>query len=145
MKTQFIKKRFYNAKYYIINAEQKILGRLATKISELLTGKINSYYSPGIDQGNFVIIINANKIILSKKTKLTKRYYKPTQRPGNLKYLTFKDLIQKNSSQIIMKAVWGMLPKNKLGNSFLKRLFVFGDKNIEYKSKGPLFTTLNYE
>lgn len=145
MKTQFIKKRFYNAKYYIINAEQKILGRLATKISELLTGKINSYYSPGIDQGNFVIIINANKIILSKKTKLTTRYYKPTQRPGNLKYLTFKDLIKKNSSQIIMKAVWGMLPKNKLGNSFLKRLFVFGDNNIQYKSKGPLFATLNYE
>ena len=130
MKTYFPKKEFHNPKYYILDANEKILGRLASQVSLLLIGKYTSFYTPGSDQGNFVIIINAEKITISGKKIYQKKYYRNSQRPGSLKIKTFLQLKKSLPTQIIKKAIYGMLPKNKLKKKYINRLFIYSDKNF---------------
>ena len=92
MKTYFVKKEKHKANYYLINAENQCLGRLASKISLLLRGKETSLYSPGIDQGHYVVVVNADKIKVSGKKEEQKLYYRNNQRPGSLKVENFKTL-----------------------------------------------------
>jgi large subunit ribosomal protein L13 len=133
MKTIFPKSEFHCPKYFIINAENKTLGYLAVKASQLLRGKIISYYTPGIDQGNYVIIINAFNIIISnKKKEVQKVYYHTSQRPGNLKQETFKHLKNRISIRILEKAIFGMLPKGVLGRKYYKRLFIYPNNKINF-------------
>lgn len=136
MKTIFPKKELHVPKWFILDATGKTLGRLSTEISKLLRGKEISYYTPGIDLGNYVIVINANKIEVSGKKALQKFYYTNSQTPGNLKIETFKDLRNRIPTRIIERAVWGMLPKGVLGRQYYRRLYVYGDSQILYaKSK----------
>jgi large subunit ribosomal protein L13 len=133
MKTIFPKSELHCPKYFIINAEEKTLGYLAVEASKLLRGKTTSYYTPGIDQGNFVIIINAFKILLSnKKKEIQKLYYRTSQRPGNLKQETFKHLKNRISTRILEKAIFGMLPKGVLGRKYYKRLFIYTNNKIYF-------------
>lgn len=132
MKTIFPKKELHVPKWFILDATGKTLGRLSTEISKLLRGKEISYYTPGVDLGNYVIVINANKIEVSGKKNLQKLYYTNSQTPGNLKIETFKDLRNRIPSRIIERAVWGMLPKGVLGRQYYRRLYVYGDNNILY-------------
>lgn len=90
---------------------EKTLGRLATEVSKLLRGKEISYFTPGVDQGNFVVILNANKIEVSGNKETQKLYYRNSQRPGSLKIETFKQVKERIPSRILEKAIWGMLPK----------------------------------
>lgn len=133
MKTKFPKNNSHMPKWYIIDAEQKTLGRLATEISGLLRGKKNTFFYPSADQSNFVIVINTNKIKISGKKELQKKYYSSTQRPGNLKQVIFKNLRENFSTRIIEKAVSRMLPKGILGKHYLKKLFLYSDSTILYK------------
>jgi large subunit ribosomal protein L13 len=121
----FPKKENHIPKWYIIDASTKTLGYLSTKIINLLMGKNTSFYNPSIDQGNFVIIINFNKLYFSKNKLLTKQYYIPTNRPGNLKIETLNTLKKKNPYLILKQAVLKMLPKNKISNIYFKRLFIY--------------------
>ncbi len=132
MKTIFPKKEYNIPKWYILDATNKTLGRLSTEASKLLRGKENSYFTPHIDQGNFVIILNANKINISGNKDKTKFYYKTTQRPGNLKKESFIHLKQRLPYKILEKAIWGMLPKGILGRLFYKRLYIFNDNKIHF-------------
>jgi len=129
MKTIFAKKETHIPKYFIIDAKGKTLGRLASKASLLLTGANTSIYSPGVDQGNFVIIINAEKIILSGKKESKKKYFNTSQRPGGLRSTNFLDLVKKTPDIPLKKAIIGMLPKNKLKKKYLRRLFIYSSKN----------------
>jgi large subunit ribosomal protein L13 len=135
-KTAFPKKEYHVPKWYLIDASNQTLGRLATGISKLLRGKENSFFTPGIDQGNYVVIINANQIKVSGKKEEEKLYYRNSQRPGNLKIETFQQLKERIPARIIEKAVWGMLPKGVLGRNYYRRLYVYStDKIVTKKEK----------
>ncbi len=128
MKTIFAKKEAHVPKYFVIDATGKTLGRLACQVSVLLMGANTSTHSPGVDQGNFVIILNAEKIIISGKKIYKKKYFNTSQRPGGLKSITFSDLNKKMPDMPLKKAILGMLPKNKLRKIYLKRLFIYSSK-----------------
>tara|TARA_B100000989_G_C19528084_1_gene468036 strand:- start:2154 stop:2603 length:450 start_codon:yes stop_codon:yes gene_type:complete len=132
MKTIFPKKECHIPKWYVVDAKGKTLGRLATEVSKLLRGKETSYYTPGVDQGNYVVILNANKIEVSGKKESEKLYYRHSQRPGSLKIETFKQVKERIPTRILEKAVWGMLPKGKLGRTYYRRLYIYCDDKINY-------------
>jgi len=133
MKTLFPKQECHVPKWFVIDANGQTLGRLATEASKLLRGKETSLYTPGIDQGNFVVILNADKIQVSGNKEEEKLYYRHSQRPGSLKIETFKDLQTRIPSRIIERAIWGMLPKGVLGRNYYRRLYVYVDSQIKYK------------
>ena len=132
MKTIFPKKECHIPKWYVVDAKGKTLGRLATEVSKLLRGKETSYYTPSVDQGNYVVILNANKVEVSGKKESEKLYYRHSQRPGSLKIETFKQVKERIPTRILEKAVWGMLPKGKLGRTYYRRLYIYCDDKINY-------------
>jgi large subunit ribosomal protein L13 len=132
MKTIFPKKELHIPKWFIIDANGKTLGRLASEATNLLRGKKISYFTPGINLGHFVIILNANKIIVSGKKQINKLYYRNSQRPGGLKIETFKQLQNRIPVRIIERAIFGMLPKGSLGRDYYRRLYVYKDTQILY-------------
>lgn len=135
MKTIFPKKEFHIPKWFIIDASNKTLGYLATEVSQLLCGKYLSYFNTGINQKNYIIIINSSNIKITGQKFLQKYYYRNSNRPGSLKMETFKDLKNRIPNRIIEKAIWGMLPKNIIGRQFFKNLYVYNFNNILYISK----------
>ena len=136
MKTVFPKNECHIPKWFVIDATGKTLGRLATEVSKLLRGKEISYFTPGVDQGNYVVILNANQIEVSGNKETQKLYYRNSQRPGSLKIETFKQVKERIPTRIIEKAVWGMLPKGVLGREYYRRLYIYCDNKINYtKSK----------
>jgi large subunit ribosomal protein L13 len=135
LKTIFPKKEFHVPKWFVIDATDKTLGRLSTEASKLLRGKETSLFTPGIDQGNFVVILNSHKIQISGKKESQKLYYRNSQRPGSLKIETFKQLKERIPSRILEKAIWGMLPKGVLGREYYRRLFVYQTDKIPYRKE----------
>lgn len=135
MKTIFPKKEYHTPKWFVIDAKGKTLGRLATEASKLLRGKETAFYTPGVDQGNFVVILNASNILVSGKKENQKLYYRNSQRPGSLKSETFKQLKARIPSRIIEKAIWGMLPKGVLGREYYRRLFIYSNAEIKYEKR----------
>jgi large subunit ribosomal protein L13 len=133
MKTTFPKNNSHIPNWYIIDANEKTLGRLSVEVCSLLKSKKNSYFYPSVDQGNFVLIINAQNIKVSGKKAIQKKYYKYTQKPGHLKYLFFKDLKLKYASRILERAIIGMLPKGVLGKKYFRKLFIYNTNQILYK------------
>lgn len=129
MKTIFPKKEYHQPQWFIIDASGQTLGRLATKVSKLLRGKETTLYTPGVDQGNYVVIINAEKIEVSGKKEKEKLYYRTNRRPGSLKVENLQSLRSRLPSRILEKAVWGMLPKGRLGRKYYQRLFVYKGEN----------------
>jgi len=132
MKTVFPKKECHVPKWFVVDAAGKTLGRLSTEVSKLLRGKEISYFTPGVDQGNFVVVLNANKIEVSGKKEEQKLYYRNSQRPGSLKIETFKQVKERVPTRILEKAIWGMLPKGVLGREYYRRLYIYCDDKINY-------------
>ena len=124
-------------KWYVIDAEGQTLGRLASEIASILRGKNKPCYTPNIDTGDFVIVINAEKIVLTGK-KLTDKYcYRHSGYPGGLKATQYKDLIATKPELVIEKAVKGMLPKNKLGRAQGKKLKVYAGPEHKHQAQNP--------
>lgn len=121
--------------WHLINIDGKILGRSLPRIAELLQGKHKPHYSAHIDCGDNVVVINASKIILTGKKKETKMYQRFSGYPGGLRKEKVSVLLTKNPSYIIISGVSGMLPKNKLRDKRLARLFVFSDANHTYQEE----------
>ena len=134
MKTLFPKQESHIPKWFVIDATDKTLGRLSTEASKLLRGKETSLFTPGVDQGNYVVILNANQIEISGKKEDQKLYYRNSQRPGSLKIETFKQLKARIPSRILEKSIWGMLPKGVLGRNYYRRLYIYSDNKINYKT-----------
>ena len=111
--------------WLIIDATDVVLGRLAVQTANLLRGKHKPTFAPHMDMGDFVIIINADKVALSGNKKVTKLAYRHSGYPGGLSSTPFGELLEKDARKAIEKAVWGMLPKNKLGRQVLKKLKVY--------------------
>ena len=111
--------------WHVIDAEDIVLGRLAVQAATLLRGKHKPIYAPHVDTGDFVIIINADKVALSGDKKVTKLAYRHSGYPGGLSATPVGQLLDKDSRKVVERAVWGMLPKNKLGRQILKKLKVY--------------------
>jgi large subunit ribosomal protein L13 len=141
MKTIFPKKEHHSPKWFVIDATNQNLGRLSTQISKLLRGKETSFFTPGIDQGNYVIVLNANKIVVTGKKQFNKLYYRNSQRPGSLKIETFDQLQKRIPTRIIEQSVWGMLSKNHLGREHYKRLYIYKQGEIPYSLKSEQSST----
>jgi len=137
MKTYIPKKEEIVRKWWLIDARGKILGRLATQIAAILIGKNKPIYTPHLDLGDFVVVINARKIRVTGEKEKEKIYYHYSGYPGGLKKRTFEKLLEKKPEEIILRAVKGMLPKNKLRKKRLKRLKVYPDENHPHKAQKP--------
>jgi len=124
--------------WYIVNAEDKVLGRLASKVATILRGKHKPIYVPHADVGDYVIVINAAKVRLTGKKLEQKVYYHYSGYPGGLKETHLSDLMRKNPEEVIKRAVKGMLPKNKLGRKMLTKLKVYPDKEHHQEAQKPV-------
>ena len=136
MKTTHVRQEDVKRSWYLIDAEGKILGRLATKIASLLNGKHKVTYSPHVDIGDGVIVVNSEKIRVTGKKPEQKMYKRFSGYPGGLKLEKFESLLKRRPNEILRSAVNGMLPKNKLGRKMIKRLKLYtGDKHPHIAQK----------
>ena len=125
MKTESIKSNEIVRDWGIVDAKDKTLGRLASSIAQILRGKNKVNFSPNLDMSDFIIVINAEKVILTGNKKNTKEYWRHTGYPGGQKTVSYKKMLDENPDQIIRTAVKGMLPHNKLGRKLLNHLKVY--------------------
>ncbi len=137
MKTYLAPVKEIEKKWYVVDAEDKILGRLATEIAFRLRGKHKPTFSPFIDNGDFIIVTNADKIQLSGKKWDDKKYYHHTGYMGGIKEITAKDLLEKHPTDLVTRAVKGMLPKNKIGRAQLKKLKVYAGSDHPHQAQQP--------
>ena len=137
MKTYSLKKEDIKRNWFVLDATNLVLGRMATKIADKIRGKDKPTYTPHVDSGDYVVVINAEKICVTGNKFENKKYYKHSLYPGGLKSQTFKELNEKHPERIIEEAVKGMLPKNKLGKSIIKKLKVFKGPEHDHESQQP--------
>ena len=137
MNTYTLKKEEVQRNWFVLDATDRVLGRVATKIADKIRGKDKPTFTPHTDGGDYVIVINAEKIKVTGSKFNNKIYHRHSLYPGGLKSQTFKELNEKNPERIIEEAVKGMLPKNKLGKSIIKKLKVFQGSNHDHESQQP--------
>ena len=123
--------------WVVMDASDQVLGRLATKVARLLRGKHKPEFTPHLDTGDFVVVINADKVRLTGAKMDDKVYYRHSGRPGNLKSETARERMDKYPERIIQAAVWGMLPKNRLGRKLLKKLKVYSGSEHPHQAQQP--------
>jgi len=137
MKTYIPKLAEIERKWYLVDAEGKVLGRLASRLAQILSGKDKPIYTPHLDVGDFVVVINAEKVKVTGGKEEKKIYYQHSGYPGGLKERTYEKLLSKKPQDIIRKAVRGMLPKNKLGRQMLKKLKVYAGSEHPHQAQRP--------
>ena len=138
MKTQSFKKEDTQHNWVIVDATDKVLGRLASKIADKLRGKDKPIFTPHVDCGDFVVVVNAEKIKVTGNKFEDKKYYTHSQYPGGLKTKTFKDMNSTKPERVIELAVKGMLPKNKLSNQIIKKLKIYAGTEHPHEAQQPL-------
>ncbi len=137
MKTHIAKKEDINRKWFIIDAKNKVLGRMATQVANKLRGKDKSIFSPHMDCGDFVIIINSDKVKLTGNKWSRKMYQRHSGFPGGFKEETAETLHKKKPTKIIELAVSGMLPKNKLRKVFMEKLKIYSGEEHPHDAQKP--------
>ncbi len=137
MKSFMAKNKDVEQKWLLVDANGSILGRMAAKIAPILMGKNKPTYTPHVDTGDYVIVVNAGKIMLSGKKAQTKEYDYYTHHPGGHKYVSFADMLARKPEKVIELAVRRMLPKNRLGKQMLKKLKVYGGPEHEHQAQKP--------
>ena len=126
-----------NRDWYLFDADQQVLGRIATQIANILRGKNKPTYTPSVDTGDFVIVVNAEKIMLTGAKYDDKIYYSHSGFPGGIKSISAGKLLQKKPEDLIRKAVKGMLPKNKLARHMLSKLKIYAGSEHPHKAQQP--------
>jgi large subunit ribosomal protein L13 len=124
-------------KWYVIDAEDKNLGRLASEVASILRGKKKPIYTPHVDCGDYVVVINAEKVTVTGKKRKEKIYKRHSGYPGGLKELTFEELMEKHPTEAVRHAVKGMLPKGRLGRQMFKKLKVYAGPEHEHAAQKP--------
>lgn len=137
MKTVVAKKESVERKWYVVDAAGQVLGRLASNIASRLRGKHKPTYTPHVDTGDFIVVVNAEKIVLTGKKWKDKRYYHHTGYVGGIKSMTARDLLHKHPKDLIRFAVKGMLPKNKLGDKLIKKLKIYTGSDHPHTAQRP--------
>ena len=137
MKTFSLKNSEVSRDWVVFDASGKILGRFATKIADKLRGKDKPTFTPHVDGGDFVVVINADKVKVTGNKAEQKKYYKHSLYPGGLQEKSYKEVLESTPERIIENAVKGMLPKNKLGKSIIKKLKVYSGSEHPHESQNP--------
>ncbi|MFT5259613.1 MAG: large subunit ribosomal protein L13 [Saprospiraceae bacterium] len=129
--------------WYVVDAENAVLGRLATEIAHRLRGKHKPEYTPHCDTGDYIVVVNAEKIAVTGKKMTDKLYHHHTGFPGGLKTVNLRDLLDRHPTRAIESAVKGMLPKNKLGRAMMKKLKIYAGSEHQHQAQQPEVLTLN--
>jgi large subunit ribosomal protein L13 len=137
MKTYSQKQSEVQRDWYVIDASDHVLGRLATQIAILLRGKHKPTFTPSMDGGDFVVVINAEKIRVTGKKAEQKKYYRHSGYPGGLRTIPYKDMMNKHPDRILRLAVKGMLPKNRIGRDLLTKLRIYAGPNHPHTAQTP--------
>ena len=137
MKTYYAKPGEVEREWLLVDATDLVLGRMATQIAAILKGKNKPTYTPHVDTGDFVVVINAEKIRVTGKKAEQKTYYRHTQYPGGLKAVPYRRMMEKHPERIIEKAVKGMLPKNTLGRAMGMKLKVYAGPEHPHAAQDP--------
>jgi len=137
MKTYSVKESEIKRDWYVIDAEGEVLGRFASKVARMLSGKHKPIYTPHLDTGDHIVVINAEKIVMTGRKLDDKKYYRHTEYPGGLKTITARKLMEKKPEQIILKAVKGMLPKTTLGRKMFSKLKVYAGNSHGHQAQQP--------
>jgi large subunit ribosomal protein L13 len=145
MKTFHARKEDIAKTWYLIDANGKVLGRLASKIARILRGKDKAIFSPHLDTGDFVIVVNAEKIRLTGDKLKGKVYYHHSGYPGGLKTITAEKLLAKKPEELLRRAVKGMLPKNRLGRKVFKKLKVYAGPDHPHEAQQPEQIQVSYK
>lgn len=135
--TQVAKKEDVTRDWYLVDVDNKVLGRVATEIANVLRGKNKPTFTPSVDTGDFVIVVNAEKIALTGKKLSDKTYYSHSLYPGGLKEISAGKLMEKKPEELLKKAVKGMLPKNKLARHMLKKLKIYAGAAHPHEAQMP--------
>jgi large subunit ribosomal protein L13 len=123
--------------WYVVDAEGRTLGRLATQIADVLRGKRKPTYTPHVDVGDFVIVVNAKKVAVTGKKLEDKRYWRHSGYPGGIRSQTLGDMLEKRPEEVIRKAVKGMLPRNRLARAQLRKLKVYAGPEHPHQAQTP--------
>ena len=137
MKTYSAKPKDVRREWFVIDATDKVLGRLATECARRLRGKHKPEYTPHIDTGDHIVVVNADKIKVTGTKMDDKVYHRHTGYPGGVRSIVLKDLLAKHPERVVEKAVKGMLPKNPLGRAMFKKLHVYAGANHKHAAQQP--------
>jgi large subunit ribosomal protein L13 len=137
MKTQVAKKDEVTREWFLADVDGKVLGRVATQIANVLRGKNKPTFTPSVDTGDFVIVVNAEKIALTGNKLADKMYYSHSEYPGGLKSINAEKLLVKKPEELLRKAVKGMLPKNKLARHMLSKLKIYSGSTHPHSAQQP--------
>ncbi|MBX9599276.1 MAG: 50S ribosomal protein L13 [Burkholderiales bacterium] len=137
MKTFSAKAHEVNHEWFVVDAQDKVLGRLAAKIAHVLRGKHKAIYTPHVDTGDFIVVTNADKLVVTGKKTLQKIYYRHTGYPGGIYSRTFNQMLEKAPEKILINAVKGMLPKGPLGYAMIKKLKVYAGESHPHTAQQP--------
>lgn len=138
MKTFMQKKETVERNWYVVDATGKTLGRLATQVATVLRGKNKPTYTPHVDCGDFVIVVNADKVVLTGNKLEDKKYYNHSGYPGGLRERTAKEMIEKYPEEMVERAIKGMLPHGRLGRAMGKKLFVYRGSDHKHEAQKPV-------
>jgi len=138
MKTVSAKKESVSREWYVVDATDKTLGRLSTAIANRLRGKHKPEYTPHVDTGDYIVVVNAEKIRVTGNKTTDKVYHHHTGYPGGIKSITFDKLIDKAPERVIEKAVKGMMPKNKLSRSMMSKLKIYAGNEHPHSAQQPM-------
>jgi large subunit ribosomal protein L13 len=137
VKTYAVKAGEIERRWYVVDAKGKTLGRLATQVASILRGKHKPVFSPHLDTGDYVIIINAEQIHVTGKKRSTKMYYRYSGYLGGLKSIVLSEQLEKHPERVLIHAIRGMLPKNRLGRAMLKKLKVYAGSQHPHAAQKP--------
>lgn len=137
MKTYVTKPGSVEREWYVVDAQGQTLGRLASRIASVLRGKHKPQYSPAVDVGDHVIVVNADKIRVTGRKMEQKMYYRHSGYPGGLTEITLADQLERHPNRVIHAAVRGMLPRNRLGRSMLKKLKIYAGPEHPHEAQQP--------
>ncbi|MDP8236015.1 MAG: 50S ribosomal protein L13 [Candidatus Erginobacter occultus] len=137
MKTFSAKPADIEKKWYLVDAEGQVLGRMATRIADILRGKDKPIYTPHMDTGDFVVVINAEKVVVTGKKAEQKEYQRYSGYPGGLKKIPFQRMLKTHPERIVEHAVRGMIPHNRLGRAIIKKLKVYAGPMHPHESQQP--------
>ncbi len=137
MKTHVVKPSEIDRQWYVVDAAGKNLGRLASRIATILRGKHKPNYTPHLDVGDFVIVVNAEKVAVTGRKLRRKMYYRHSLYPGGLKQVSLEQMLQKHPTRVIEHAVRGMLPKNRLGRRMIKKLKIYAGDSHPHQAQKP--------
>lgn len=137
MKSYMARPQQVERKWYVIDAEGQTLGRLASEIARLLRGKTKPQYTPHVDTGDFVIVVNANKVVVSGRKAEQKLYRRHTGYPGGLKEVTYEQMMDRKPAEILRKAVYGMMPKTRLARQQFRKLKIYAGPEHPHEAQTP--------